>query len=222
MEPTSNCASASGGSVFAGAAAVMQAVESQTLILYHTDLRDQWPEEAARALALRLPYAKRLEVSATSARAHASLAGVALALRALARATGGTVRPADLRFGAEEKPQLARGAGAACADFSIAHSGPFVGCAALRAGPVGFDLEFGSDGRLESWVAREAVVKAAGLGVRSINEVELTGGGARCRGEEWHALALAQFPGAAACVMTRAPVRALEVQSVPLAELFAP
>ena len=37
----------------------MQAVESQTLILYHTDLRGEWRRDAARALAARLPYAKR-------------------------------------------------------------------------------------------------------------------------------------------------------------------
>src|SRR5256886_16334255 len=60
VEPMSNCSSASGGWVCADAAAVMQAVESQTLILYHTDLRGEWPRDAARALAARLPYAKRL------------------------------------------------------------------------------------------------------------------------------------------------------------------
>src|SRR5438105_1988658 len=47
VEPMSNCSSASGGWVCADAAAVMQAVESQTLILYHTDLRGEWAREAA-------------------------------------------------------------------------------------------------------------------------------------------------------------------------------
>src|ERR1700741_5052802 len=97
VEPTSNCSSASGGRLFAVAAAVMQAVESQTLILYHTDLRGgQWPEEAARALALRLPYAKRLEVAAHSAAAPATLAGVALALRALGELMGRRIAPGEL------------------------------------------------------------------------------------------------------------------------------
>jgi len=34
----------------------MQAVESENLILYHTTLRGQRPEAAARALAMRLPH----------------------------------------------------------------------------------------------------------------------------------------------------------------------
>lgn len=170
-------------------------------------------------MARRVRYAKRLELSRASARARASLAGVALALRALARATGRAVHPADLVFRADAKPQLA---GAAAADFSIAHSGPFVGCAAVCGGAVGFDLEYGAAAHLRSWVAREAVVKAAGLGVRALRDVELTPAGARCRGEQWHGLALALFPGAAACAMTRAPVRAVHVQAVPLVELFAP
>lgn len=217
MEPTSNWSSDSGGSDFEGAAAVMQAVESQTLILYHTDLRDQWPEPDARALAARLPYRKRLAVSGASEAARASLAGVALALRALARATGRPVEAAELAFGADEKPQLAGGA----ADFSIAHSGPYVGCVALRGGQVGLDLEFGSDARLQNWVAREAVVKAAGLGVRALNEVRFTAAGAHCRGATWHARTLAQFPGAVACTMTSVPLQAVVAAAVPLAELFA-
>src|SRR3981081_426642 len=93
VEPMSNCSSASGGWVCADAAAVMQAVESQTLILYHTDLRGEWPRAAARvaralkrqplilyptalrgewpraaagALGARLPYGKRLATRADS------------------------------------------------------------------------------------------------------------------------------------------------------------
>src|SRR5437762_11811578 len=79
----SNCSSGSGGWVCADAAAIMQAVESQTLILYHTDLRGQWPAAAARALAARLPYGKRLALGADEPQQHASPAGIALALRAL-------------------------------------------------------------------------------------------------------------------------------------------
>src|SRR2546427_8156923 len=81
VEPMSNCSSASGGWVCADAATVMQAIESETLILYHTDLRGEWPREAARALAARLPYGKRLATRADSPGARASLAGIALALR---------------------------------------------------------------------------------------------------------------------------------------------
>src|SRR5262249_34560651 len=123
VEPTSNCSSASGGRFFAGAAAVMQAVESQTLILYHSDLRGRWPEAPARALAARLPYAKRLEVAAHAAAAPATLAGVALALRALSEVTGRPVAPGELAFPDGGKPHLAR-TEAGAADFSISHSGP--------------------------------------------------------------------------------------------------
>ncbi len=200
----------------------MQAVESQTLILYHTDLRDQWPEEGARALRARLPYLKRLSLGRGQA-ARASLAGVALALRALARLRGAPVQPRELTFSTQAKPQLAGPGGAPPAwDFSISHSGPFVGCAALGGAQVGFDLEFGSDARLPEWVAREAVVKAAGLGVRALREVQLTAAGATCRGARWHARTLEHFPGAAACLMTSTAVRELVVRVVPLAELFGP
>ncbi len=201
----------------------MQAVESQTLILYHTDLQGQWPEERARALRARLPYLKRLAVSSGTEQAHATLVGVALALSALTRALGRDVRASELLFVPDEKPRLGAPADAAraAADFSIAHSGPYVGCAALCGGRVGLDVEIGEDAALENWVAREAVVKAAGLGMRAIHEVELNGAHARCRGEHWHARRLDQFTGAAACVMTSVAVAGVEARRVPLAELFA-
>ncbi len=178
----------------------------------------------ARALAAGLPYLKRLAVSSGTDRAHATLAGVALALRALTRALGREVRASELLFVTDEKPRLASSAepARAAADFSIAHSGPYVGCAALRGGRVGLDVELGSDAHLGNWVAREAVVKAAGLGVRAVKDVELNGADARCRGEHWHARRLEQFAGAVACAMTSVAVAAVEARSVTLAELFAP
>lgn len=202
--------------MFAGAAAVMQAVESQTVILYHTDLTDQWPEEGGRALAARLPYLKRLSVASGSTAARASLAGVALALRALAAVLGRPVPVAELVFAADAKPRLD-----AAADFSIAHSGNLVGCAALHGAQVGFDLEQGTDERLENWVAREAVVKAAGLGVRALHEVALDRGGAHCRGARWYGRRLADFPGATACLMTSVEVAAVELRALALADLFS-
>src|SRR4029077_19594133 len=110
VEPTSNCSSASGGWACADAAAVMQAVESQTLILYHTDLRGEWREAAARARRARLRYAKRLATGAAEAQARASLAGIALALRALSHVTGRAVTPDEIVFAPGEKPRLATGA----------------------------------------------------------------------------------------------------------------
>jgi phosphopantetheinyl transferase len=218
VEPMSNCSSASGGWVGADAAAVMQAVESETLILYHTDLRGEWPRDAARALAARLPYGKRLATSADSPGARASLAGIALALRALSALTGRAVRPGEIVFAQGAKPRLAH----ACPDFSISHSGPWVGCAAVRSGRVGFDVEMGSGERIASLVAREAALKACGAGIRALREVRLSAGRASCRGELLHAHALQLFPGAAACVMTSLAVPELGAHALSPAELFAP
>jgi hypothetical protein len=202
----------------------MQAVESQTLILYHTDLRGQWPEEGARALAARLPYAKRLEVASRTAAAPATLAGVALALRALARLTGAAVAPGELAFPGGGKPRLARTPDTAGEqpDFSISHSGPWVGCAAVAHGLVGFDVELGTEARFAAWAAREAALKACGAALTAARAVELTEGGARCRGVALRALSLELFPGAAACVMTSLPVSRFEPRALTLGELFAP
>ncbi len=194
----------------------MQVIESQTLILYHTDLTDQWPEEGGQALAAQLPYLKRLSVASGSAAARASLAGVALALRALGAVLGRPVAAAELVFAADAKPRLD-----ADADFSVAHSANLVGCAALRGAQVGFDLEQGTDRRLENWVAREAVVKAAGLGVRAMGEVALSADGALCRGARWHGRRLESFPGATACLMTSVQVAAVQLRALTLADLFS-
>ena len=196
----------------------MQAVESETLILYHTDLRGEWPRDAARALAARLPYGKRLATSADSPGARASLAGIALALRALSALTGRAVRPGEIVFAQGAKPRLAY----ACPDFSISHSGPWVGCSAVRSGRVGFDVEMGSGERIASFVAREAALKACGAGIRALREVRLSAGRASCRGELLHAHALQLFPGAAACVMTSLAVPELGAHALSPAELFAP
>ncbi len=202
----------------------MQAVESQTLILYHSDLRGQWPEGAARAFARGLPYAKRLEVAAHAAAAPATLAGVALALRALSELTGARVAPGELAFPDGGKPHLARTRAATGdgPDFSISHSGPWVGCAAVAHGLVGFDVELGSEARLSAWAAREAALKACGARLTEARDVELLEGGARCRGVALFGVPLALFPGAAACIMTSLPVGRLAARALTLAELFAP
>ena len=209
----------------------MQAVESETLILYHTDLRGEWPRDAARALAARLPYGKRLATSADSPGARASLAGIALALRALSALTGRAVAPGEIVFAQGAKPRLAHACAARgvpaderralCPDFSISHSGPWVGCAAVRCGRVGFDVEMGSGERIASFVAREAALKACGAGIRALREVRLSAGRASCRGELMYAHALQLFPGAAACVMSSLAVPELGAYALSPAELFA-
>jgi hypothetical protein len=202
----------------------MQAIESQNLILYQTDLRGQWPQGAARAFAARLPYARRLALGSGSAAARASLAGIALALHALARLLGRCVHPGDLLFARGAKPRLpSQGADAAAVDFSISHAGPWVACAALAGGRVGFDLEVGGDERIAAWVLREALLKASGEGLRALREVQDIGvheGRACWRGESWHVRRLAGFEGASACIVCSREVPALESSALPLAELF--
>ena len=107
-------------------------------------------------------------------------------------------------------------------DFSISHSGPWVGCAAVARGLVGFDVEEGTEARLAAWAAREAALKACGAGIAEARDVELLGDGARCRGVALRLRTLGLFPGAVACVMTSLPVGRIDARSVPLDELFAP
>jgi phosphopantetheinyl transferase len=199
----------------------MQAIESETLILYQTDLRGQWPESAARALARRLPYLKRLAVSANTAAARASLAGTVLALRALGRVLGRGVDAGELLFAQGDKPRLRSPSGGA--DFSIAHSDFWVGCAALGRGQVGLDVEMGTTDRLKDWVVREALLKARGTGLKdlaTLNDLVSDGGELRTRDEQWHVRHLQQFAGAAACVVSSVALAGIEARALPLAELF--
>ncbi|HVN45976.1 MAG TPA: hypothetical protein VMT66_12165 [Steroidobacteraceae bacterium] len=210
----------------------MQAVETQKLILYHTDLRGQWPEEAANALAARLPYARRLALRRLALPrlrgAHRpSLAGIALAVRALGELLRRRISAGEIRFGLGEKPRLVRTAAPLAAeatvDFSISHSGPWVACAALAGGSVGLDLEMGTDERIADWVALEATLKASGHGLRAVREFRervLRRGAASAHGTAWRMLRLDGFAGASACVVCDRDVAAIETRHVALAELF--
>jgi len=181
-------------------------------------------------------------LSRSGSAAQASLAGVALALRALARLLGRSVAPGEIVFAPGEKPCLASQpaceAAAAGAlrtvrsaphpqgpDFSIAHAGPWVACAAFSGGRVGLDVEMGTDARIADWVVREAALKATGAGLRAAREVRALEWGARAawwRGERWHLERLDLFPGASACVLTSSAPATVEACAVPLAELFVP
>jgi phosphopantetheinyl transferase len=204
----------------------MQAVESQKLILYHTNLLGQWPEERARSLAAALPYAKRLALGRGDDAARASLAGIALALHTLTRLFGRRVNAGELVFAQGEKPRLRLPA----PDFSISHSGPWVACAAITGARLGLDLEVGTGARLAAWVVREALLKATGEGVRAASEVRAVEvpqsvapqASVLWRGERWYVRQLDFFPGASACVVTGCAVGDLLTRDIPLAELFAP
>jgi 4'-phosphopantetheinyl transferase EntD len=204
----------------------MQAIESETLILYQTDLRGQWHEDGAAQLAARLPYGKRLALRASRADAPATLAGIALALRALTRLLDRVVAAGELVFAPGEKPRLATlPADGVSADFSISHSGPWVACAVLPRGQLGLDIEMGSEPRIAEWVAREAALKAVGAGIREFRTLETLcwqDGTARWRGSNWHLKRLDEFAGACACVVSSVALGAVQRHSVGLAELFAP
>jgi len=184
---------------------------------------------------------RRLAARRGSAQAHSSLAGIALALRALSQLLARAVAPGEIVFAQGEKPRLVSQPALAAAvggtlrevrsvphqagpDFSISHAGPWVACAAVARGRVGLDVEMGSDARIAEWVVREAALKATGLGLRAARDVCTLESGAReaCwRGERWHLARLDLFPGASACVLSSAPAT-VEAHAVPLAELFAP
>ncbi len=202
----------------------MQAIESQNLILYQTDLRGQWPQEAAAAFARRLPYARAHALRSVSAAGRASLAGIALALRALTALLGRSVEPRELVFAHGQKPRLAvSSAPAPAADFSISHTGPWAACAALAGGRVGLDLEEGTDARIADWVVREAALKATGDGLRAFSEiarVAMQSDRLRWRGQVWHVRRLQGFAGACACVVSSVAVPAVDTRVVGSAELF--
>jgi phosphopantetheinyl transferase len=131
-------------------------------------------------LLRRLPYAKRLEIEAREPGARClSLAGIALALRGMAAMLPEPVDPSLLSFPAGGKPCLPGGP-----RFSISHSGSHVGVALCADGDLGFDLEqldaraskpAADRSRLARWTATEAVLKAAGRGLRDARQVDLEG-----------------------------------------------
>jgi phosphopantetheinyl transferase len=124
----------------------------------------------------RLAYAKRLELERRDPAAReAALAGIALALASAERLRGGPAPISDLRFPMDDKPAFDGGP-----FFSISHTDGRVACAACPDFDCGFDFEFipvGADAaaraRLARWTAIEAVLKAAGLGLREVQSVQV-------------------------------------------------
>jgi phosphopantetheinyl transferase len=133
---------------------------------------------------------------------NATLLGVALLAQALC-ARGLAFEPRALVYPARGKPHLPRGP-----DFSIAHAPGLVGCALVDAGRVGLDLEpqravgaatlrlvldaveerrlaRGTLRSTDAWVMKEAVVKAAGLGLGAVARVRLARRSARLDGRAW-------------------------------------
>src|SRR6185436_14964436 len=194
VEPMSNCSSGSGGWRSACSVAVMQVTENDTVILYYSHLSGDWPDERAALFQRALPYAKRLATDAQEIEGRRTLAGVSLARRALAALTGHEVPAREFEFPDGGKPRVP-----GAPDFSIAHSGLWVGCAAVAMGRIGFDVECERPGieqtvrllcgpeeastltpqsALARWVATEAALKAFGASLREAQLVEFrTGAG---------------------------------------------
>jgi phosphopantetheinyl transferase len=128
-----------------------------------------------------LPYARRLQLEGRSAlQRQASLAGIALALFGAERVAGRCFAPRDFSFPPDEKPVLRAGT-----EFSVSHSARNVACCIICGVGCGIDIEdlpqdvdgTGAE-KLRRWTATEAVLKAAGRGIRSVNEVSLDAEGA--------------------------------------------
>ena len=150
-----------------------------TVIVLHAPFPSHLQPDRQQALLAALPYAKRLEIERRDpAGREASLTGIALALEAASLLRGAPALAADLRFMQDCKPALAGGP-----FFSVSHTSGWVACAASVDLDCGLDIESagvpaGDDAaaaaRLCRWTATEAVLKAAGLGLRQAAEVELT------------------------------------------------
>jgi phosphopantetheinyl transferase len=128
------------------------------------------------ALLQALPYARRLQLEGHSApQRQASLAGIALALLGAEQIAGRSFAPRDFSFSLDEKPVLRAGP-----EFSVSHSARYVACCMIDGMACGIDIEdlpqeidrVGTE-KLRRWTATEAVLKAAGRGIRSVNDVSL-------------------------------------------------
>ena len=148
------------------------------VLVLHARRRGGEATEVLARLLGQLPYAKRLELERREPGARdASLAGLWLALEGAARLRGREVDVALLRFPPDGKPYLEGGP-----HFSISHGPQHVASAVCEAGEIGFDLEevdaMSGDSlearqKLQRWTATEAVLKAAGRGLREARSVEL-------------------------------------------------
>ena len=148
------------------------------VLVLHARRRGGAVTEALTRLLGQLPYAKRLELERREPGARsASLAGLWLALEGAARLRGREVDVASLRFPPDGKPYLEGGP-----YFSISHGPQHVAAAVCESVEIGFDLEevgAASDDssavlhKLRRWTATEAVLKAAGRGLRVARSVEL-------------------------------------------------
>lgn len=134
----------------------------------------------AEPLLQALPYARRLQLEGRSGpQRDASLAGIALTLWGAERTTGRCFAPRDFSFPPDQKPVLRAGP-----EFSVSHSARSVACCVIGGVACGIDIEdlpqeldvTGAE-KLRRWTATEAVLKAAGRGIRAVSQVTVDAAG---------------------------------------------
>jgi phosphopantetheinyl transferase len=204
------------------------------VILYHALLPG--PSLTGRPVSGPLPnwtaelaYARRSQLPADPAARARSLLGIALALRALTALLGREVGPAELVFETDRKPRLrSERRDEAGTDFSIAHAGRHVAVALRRGACIGLDLEDRGDAlrptlgaRLSAWITREAVLKAAGLGLRDSARVALQGDGASLDGRRFELRELHFAPDCQVCVASDASLAHIDIQAQSPADVEA-
>jgi hypothetical protein len=196
-------------------------VPENCIILAYSHQPRQLPPRLHAALRDRLPYGRRLRLRGDLEAQALTLIGIELARRLLGQAVGREVAAAALRFPWGGKPHAP-----GLPDFSISHSGPWVGCAVATVGSVGFDLEFAgpeSAGRAPprdpgDWTAREAVLKAAGATLDAAAAVAIDGAAAEFGRRRWRLLAPAAPPGCIAALAFEEPSVLVLVPPVTIAE----
>lgn len=173
---------------------------------------------AELGLLRRLPYARRLELERRDEPSRgASLAALGLVLEGLSQLRGRPVHADELRFPQGGKPYCD---GGEC--FSLSHTARRVAVAVSRDCEVGVDVEDLETAmeldavarrKLERWTATEAVLKAAGLGLRHAGEValELDAGRARLAGREFFLHPLPLGPDVVAHLATARPVESVRI-----------
>jgi phosphopantetheinyl transferase len=182
------------------------------VIVLHALRPPAWPEPDRRELLERLPYAKRLDLERRSAAdCTASLAALRLLERGLELLQGQGDAPwPRLEFPFERKPVLAGGP-----SFSLSHSATRVACAIASTGEVGLDVEEPRAGRtaaaLRDWTAREATLKASGVGLRGWRDVVFEQDGAHFDGRRYWLRALDLGGDSIAALAWTQPITALRV-----------
>jgi len=191
------------------------------VLVLHARLSAEPDSGALAGLGARLPYAKRFELERRDPPVRqAGLAGISLALRGIGLLRGSPGDAGQLRFPSGGKPYLPGGP-----TFSVSHGRTRVGVAVSADDGVGFDLEEfdpaspeagATRSRLVRWTATEAVLKAAGRGLRDARAVELDGSqqAGRVGGASFHLMSVAIADDVVAHLATVTPVASVSVIEV--------